>query len=1174
MSRTLNLHLQATPQLQTKPCDQFSLDDVQQIQMLVHGVRDPGLDELYSASGDPRLLMESDDAKLKSVFAQELLLADKDTSGTVHGILRDARCHTVVMLYVHHLPSSTRDELHQHAVLPLLPARAHQPRRALQHVSGLDSNATQFVASQYGDALNCAKCHLSPNATIDPMQNHYESPVHPLLVNPPVRSSVGGFLNVTLHVNVTRTRGPVQYNTRAYNGLPVGPTLRVRAGDVVRVTLANDLEAQPSAPSASNFYRLPNSTNLHMHGLWAAPQDVFSSVDPGARRTYEFVIPAEHSPGTLWYHPHFHGSVALQLANGMAGVMVVEASGDDSGSLPPMAESILVFQQVAVYNYEQLDIACSEQVPGLSRCHDLDGAGSLLTMARLSGDLLPLDVDVSDPNAGSLGPAGGNNYFTVNGDFQPALTAAPGEWLRWRLLNAAHQSSLSVSVPGCRVLLLAMDGVFLRSGTPRVRGDSAERPVVLPPGSRADLAISCKSEGKYLVQSTENPDLINLGQQTGFYSGILAVLQVSGPAAPPVPEPTRLPALPSYLADLAPPPASASPVFARWDIVDVINNTDGKADVPIYGVTGRPFDSTTMRTVYPNETVDVVVQNPIWLCNASQPKCAEVASRAQAHSEIYERAVTLSHGFHLHTYKFQVVSDSTGGSFSADYDLGDWRDTIFTPVAANVTVRFRVSHPTEGQPWSGLLPLHCHMSVHSDRGMLALLEVANSASSEDTANSSRGTDSGHAGGTRKLLAAPELKPASAAPPPAPTPPKQCNGHGLVYAEEAGLGEPLECECFQCYTGDQCQTVAADCLIGGPAEATMTMEWWQRHEAELRVNISATYHMGYLLTPRVLPSGIVKGDSRFDKVSRLLNKAIRDLHTTVGNAKTDGYNVVLGAGGVQILDSLMWSFTQLKRNANRSMAVFARPPYYPHYRQASNLNPLTAFNASLEQRASDVIEIVTVPNNPDSRASPPVFADSPNIVRDYVYDWPSTSPTGTNVTMRTDDVMVYSMAKLAGYSSSRIGWALVKDPELASMMSHYIFLQSTAAACESQLRATKVLRAIQGSLGGPDDYFTFFRTKLADRWHRLARVFDAQQGPADQRYSLDCVRSSIFAWIRCGSAINGTCTSTFAPVGIYADNGADYGANASFVRVVIGYHDSTFELQLARFEALLLGNSKQ
>src|SRR6185295_13963306 len=35
------------------------------------------------------------------------------------------------------------------------------------------------------------------------------------------------------------------------------------------------------------------------------------------------------APGTHWYHAHKHGSTALNLANGMAGALIIEGDYDD-----------------------------------------------------------------------------------------------------------------------------------------------------------------------------------------------------------------------------------------------------------------------------------------------------------------------------------------------------------------------------------------------------------------------------------------------------------------------------------------------------------------------------------------------------------------------------------------------------------------------------------------------------------------------------------------------------------------------------------------------------------------------------------------------------------------------------------------------------------------------------
>lgn len=71
----------------------------------------------------------------------------------------------------------------------------------------------------------------------------------------------------------------------------------------------------------------------------------------------------------------------------------------------------------------------------------------------------------------------------------------------------------------------------------------------------------------------------------------------------------------------------------------------------------------------------------------------------------------------MHTFKMQVVNDSNGGQ-SADYEVGDWRDTVSTPMAGWVDVRFVPG------TFQGLVPAHCHMLIHADRGMSAVAQVA------------------------------------------------------------------------------------------------------------------------------------------------------------------------------------------------------------------------------------------------------------------------------------------------------------------------------------------------------------------------------------------------------------------------------------------------------------------
>jgi hypothetical protein len=105
----------------------------------------------------------------------------------------------------------------------------------------------------------------------------------------------------------------------------VAPTIEVDPGDTVRITLNNKLPADPSCTTMHEDPNNPhcfNGTNLHSHGLWISPtgngDNVLLSINPGVSFQYEYNIPPDHPAGTFWYHPHRHGSTALQVSSGMA----------------------------------------------------------------------------------------------------------------------------------------------------------------------------------------------------------------------------------------------------------------------------------------------------------------------------------------------------------------------------------------------------------------------------------------------------------------------------------------------------------------------------------------------------------------------------------------------------------------------------------------------------------------------------------------------------------------------------------------------------------------------------------------------------------------------------------------------------------------------------------------
>lgn len=120
--------------------------------------------------------------------------------------------------------------------------------------------------------------------------------------------------------------------TRAYNGSFPGPVLRVRRGDRVAITLLNNLGGDDdSADGSEQLGAAAVITNLHLHGMHvpATPYNptahtcgdnvVECSVAPQHSLRYDYVVDNDHPTGTYWYHPHMHGTTALQVGGLMAG---------------------------------------------------------------------------------------------------------------------------------------------------------------------------------------------------------------------------------------------------------------------------------------------------------------------------------------------------------------------------------------------------------------------------------------------------------------------------------------------------------------------------------------------------------------------------------------------------------------------------------------------------------------------------------------------------------------------------------------------------------------------------------------------------------------------------------------------------------------------------------------
>ncbi|MEO6990632.1 MAG: multicopper oxidase domain-containing protein [Candidatus Baltobacteraceae bacterium] len=192
------------------------------------------------------------------------------------------------------------------------------------------------------------------------------------IADPPELRSHGGFLRVTLFLRGNDPQNPSQGQAMCYVYRQGGrlaivpPTLRVKQGDRIDLTLVNDLSrphsaalappdsggvglmcGQPQlAPTPSpnphtgriyGYHRTPwNETSMHFHGLNTSPKQPGDNVtqvmicprkglsDPPNSYAYAVDIPRDEPPGFYWYHPHAHGESEYQVQLGLTGAIIVD----------------------------------------------------------------------------------------------------------------------------------------------------------------------------------------------------------------------------------------------------------------------------------------------------------------------------------------------------------------------------------------------------------------------------------------------------------------------------------------------------------------------------------------------------------------------------------------------------------------------------------------------------------------------------------------------------------------------------------------------------------------------------------------------------------------------------------------------------------------------------------
>lgn len=521
-------------------------------------------------------------------------------------------------------------------------------------------------------------------------------------VEPPTLVSVGGALDVTLNLTYLRTMldGKAVTLRNMYGSIPA-PTLRVSVGDRLRIQVINQLPPNPPSSEPTKHLRYPNSTNLHTHGLHVSPglvaagvygdyvmDDPQLGVQPGSTRQHEYQIPLDHPPGAYWYHPHLHGSSAIQVGSGMAGALIIKGAIDLVPEIAAAVERVFVFQAPVT-----------------------DATGMLESFTQVA------DVPLVEPP------------FLINGVRRPRLVMRRGEVQNWHFVNASIFKFVNLGMDSHALNVYSLDGNPRSSMVPvgpfAMPAPDNTTGVVLAPGNRASVLIQAGSAGTYYLRTLQFQMGVNESVLSEDILAEVVVVDESRPMALPA---GPLP-VPATLATITDEELASAGGLKRSIVMRFIDIDANPSTNPVVNP-GPERDDWLYQTGHTSIANEVFALGAASGQASTQPalptefipyQSSRALKQTVALGSVEEWTIfsmnNVRHPFHIHVNPFQVVK--MNGQPVEPY----WADTVAMPPGGSPTEPTSVTFRTRFRDFKGAYVMHCHMLVHEDMGMMQMVEV-------------------------------------------------------------------------------------------------------------------------------------------------------------------------------------------------------------------------------------------------------------------------------------------------------------------------------------------------------------------------------------------------------------------------------------------------------------------
>ncbi len=500
--------------------------------------------------------------------------------------------------------------------------------------------------------------------------------------NPPALFSANGVLNVRFsYQHRFDTDGTELLCFMTTDGAE-DPTLHVKPGDHLVITVTNNTPAQPLTmtlnPPNCGAVKMGNSSlNIHYHGTNTSPtchQDevIKTIINSGQTFQYNVAFPTNEPSGLYWYHPHVHGIAEHAVQGGASGAIVVEGIEDSQPAVSGLRERILMVRD--------------QPVPGSPT-----GTGNVPSW-DVTLNYIPI-TSPTDPNSNNFVPA--------------ILRMESGEKQFWRVSNSCSDTILDLQYvfDGApqTMQLVAVDGVPLNSQDGTQGGKLvAVKHFMLPVASRVEFIVSAPPATVQLAQ------LLTLGINTGPFGDNdpqrpLATVQLTGDDDADGGNDNRVGTF-----------SAMSTTQQRFA---------GLASAPV----------AVKRTVFFNEVQPTqffmdVLGKPEHLFDPNAPPDI-VATQGTVEEWTVENHTPENHEFHFHQLHFLVESQNNfelNGSQQAPAITGQYLDMIQVPFwdqnpnhpFPSVTLRIDFRGNDIGD-----FVFHCHILGHEDLGMMNIIRV-------------------------------------------------------------------------------------------------------------------------------------------------------------------------------------------------------------------------------------------------------------------------------------------------------------------------------------------------------------------------------------------------------------------------------------------------------------------